>query len=107
MVLTQHQRDGAAPTQLALITGAGGRSLGGGAVLPGIVRRLLAEELHLEVEAAAEEGNPGRVVIGSEALQRWVRARSAARGGKAGGGHAAPWDADGGGGTAAERTTSN
>jgi hypothetical protein len=83
LALGAWQRARAAPARLVLITGRGGHSAGGRAVLPGAVRRLLEEELKLAAEPAPapgdEGGNAGRVVVEGAALAAWLQARGAAR----------------------------
>ena len=121
MLVSQFQRTAEGPAPLIIITGKGGHSEGGKAVLPSTVRRLLSEELHIPLPPAPEEqldgeggiaavaagseepalewfdgsangsparsparttpagANPGRIVIESESLEKWLRARGAAR----------------------------
>lgn len=80
MALAEYLRSGGAPPpMLTLITGRGVHSPGGVPALQDAARRLLREELHLQVGEDVR-GNAGRIVVESEELARWLRSRAAARG---------------------------
>jgi len=97
MLVSEHQRGARHPAPLTIITGQGGHSAGRAAVLPKAVRQLL-EELHIPLpgspgalsdnvhsngwygdDRGGDGVNPGRIVVGSEQLVMWLKARSAAR----------------------------
>lgn len=92
MLMIEYQKTGFPPEPLTIITGRGRHSVDADgdleskkeAVLPRIVRSLLSEELRILVNhneesakklSMAEFNNPGRIVIPSETLLRWLRAR--------------------------------
>lgn len=81
MLMTEYHDTGLPPAALTVITGKGEHSENRQPILPGIVMKLLVEELHMHV-VPPEEGedvNLGRIVLDAEPLLRWLRARVATR----------------------------
>jgi pentatricopeptide repeat protein len=88
MLLTEYQGSGRPPAPLVIITGRGEHSLDK-PVMPATIRALLEEELRIVPmdgghtgagedrghEVQVKNKNPGRIVVGTEQLLRWLRAR--------------------------------
>ena len=105
MLMTEYHETGSPPSSLTIITGKGKHSRDGQAVLPGIVLRLLSEELYIPVDMGANTHNnsdsdgdelsgggddgrsgggggtmtSGRIYIDQSQLLRWLRARVGTR----------------------------
>lgn len=76
MMTTAYRRQTILPAKLTIITGKGGHSEGGKAVLPNTVHRLLVDELHIRVPIDINGKNPGRIVVDSNELERWLKLRT-------------------------------
>ena len=82
MIATNYRNSKKEPGPLTIIVGRGGHSLGNEPVLPGVVRSMLIEELHVrlpeEDDTSFEELQPicrkeGRIVIPGGTLLHWLQ----------------------------------